>query len=272
MLGSSRVSIATLLDSLVARFEQGLSEHFDAAGKSLLQVVDVLADERALRMNLADPSISSQAKAATVSQLFGSQISPLALEVLIEVVSARWSSDSDMVDAVEQAGYVQILMAAEKTGHIDRVEEELFRFGRAIDANPSLQMALTDPATSPAVKAGIVHSLLDGRATLETVLLVSHGAGSLRGRRIQDVIVSISELAAGRRGRIIADVRVAGPLSPTQEQRLAASLSALHGRLVELNVLIDPDVVGGIEVRVGDDVIDGTISSKLEQARRKLAG
>lgn len=97
-------------------------------------------------------------------------------------------------------------------------------------------------------------------------------AGSLRGRRIQDAVARLSELAANRRGRIIAEVRSAVELTDSQQQRLAAVLATLHGRAVELNIEIDPAVIGGIEVRVGDEVIDGTAATKLEQARRKLAG
>jgi F-type H+-transporting ATPase subunit delta len=133
-------------------------------------------------------------------------------------------------------------------------------------------MALTNPATPPSTKSGIVRQLLDGNATPETVELVGDISGNLRGRRIQAAIARLSELAAGRRGRIIAEVRSAVSLTAQQEERLAAALAQLHGRSVELNVDIDPAVIGGIEVRVGDEVIDGTAANKLEQARRKLAG
>ncbi|MEI6624155.1 MAG: ATP synthase F1 subunit delta, partial [Actinomycetes bacterium] len=102
------------------------------------------------------------------------------------------------------------------------------------------------------------------------VTLVAHGAGSLRGRRIQAVIAELSDSAAARRGRVIADIRTAMPLTAKQCSRLGAALTKLFGRRVELNVDIDPSVVGGIEVRVGDEVIDATISSKLDQARRRM--
>lgn len=273
MLGASRTSNATLQESLASRYDASpSSKEFGEAGRGLFGIVGVLTKERALRAMLADSSISEDRKVATVRTLFASQVSELATSVCTQIAASRWSSESDMVDAVEEAGVTLILMGAETDSNIDRVEEELFRFGRAIDANAALQMALTNPATPPSTKSGIVRQLLDGNATPETIELVGDISGNLRGRRIQAAIARLSELAAGRRGRIIAEVRSAVSLTAQQEERLAAALAQLHGRSVELNVDIDPAVIGGIEVRVGDEVIDGTAANKLEQARRKLAG
>lgn len=287
MLGASRTSWAALEESLRAQYDEatsslgkrienrigvGAAADFSTAGSELMSIANLLEAERSLRSTLADPAIEVEAKRRTVTQLFGSQVGELAISVFQQIVESRWSSDSDLLDATEEAGATLILMAAEIDGHIDRVEEELFRFGRAIDANPSLQMALTDPASNSETKSGIVHSLLDGRAAPETVVLVSHVAGSLRGRRIQDAITGLSELAAARRGRVIADVRAASALTDEQSERLAAVLSRIHGRSVELNVEVDPEIIGGIEVRIGDEVIDGTTATKLEQARRRMTG
>jgi len=272
MLGASRTSNAKLQESLAARYDASPSSpEFGAAGSSLFAVVGVLTKERVLRVMLADTSIAAKRKTATIKQIFGSQLSELTTSIFTEIAVLPWSSDDDMVDAVEEAGATLILMSAESDGHIDRVEEELFRFGRAIDANASLQMALTDPAMSADAKSAIVRNLLDGKAAPETVELVGDVSGNLRGRRIQEAVARLSELAAGRRGRIIAEIRSAVPLTEQQEERLAGALARIHGRSVELNIEVDPTVIGGIEVRVGDEVIDGTAASKLEQARRKLA-
>lgn len=273
MLGASRTSIATLQESLVARFNgSSTKDDFKEAGQGLFAVVEILGEERALRAMLADPAIGDGTKTETIKRLFNGKVSELTVTILTQISTSRWSSDADMVDATEEAAATLILMGAEADGNIDRVEEELFRFGRAIDANPPLQMALTDPASSSEGKSGIVDSLLEGRAAPETVTLIAHVAGSLRGRRIQDAVARLSELAAARRGRIIAEVRSAVELTDAQQQRLSAVLKKLHKREVELNIEIDPAVIGGIEVRVGDEVIDGTAATKLEAARRRLAG
>lgn len=265
--------MAALQESLVSRFTNASEKGaFEEAGNGLFAVVEVLGEERALRAMLADPAIASGTKTETIKTLFTGKVSDLTVELLTQIATSRWSSDADMVDATEESAATLVLMGAEAEGKIDRVEEELFRFGRAIDAYPPLQMALTDPASSADQKSGIVNSLLEGKAAPETVELVAHVTGSLRGRRIQDAVARLSELAAARRGRIIAEVRSAVELTDTQQQRLCAALATLHGRDVELNIEIDPAVLGGIEVRVGDEVIDGTAATKLEQARRKLAG
>ncbi len=271
MLGASRVAQQNLVSTLNARYDAGAAEAFSVAGEQLLEVTNVLERERILRATLADPAISADSKRQTIDALFSHRVSPLAVELLELVATSRWSSDSDMVDAVEESGVILTFMAAEASGRIDTVEEELFRFARAIDANADLQMALTNPATAGTAKAGIVHSLLDAQAAPETTAVLAHVAESLRGRRIQTAVNRLSELAAARRGRVVADVTSAIELSASQEERLAGALARIHGRSVELNVNVDPDVIGGIEVRIGDEVIDGTAASKLEQARRRLS-
>lgn len=271
MQGSSRVSLAELKEFLAAQYDGAAVSELAAAGDSLLALVPILDEQRALRTTLADSSISEQAKAGIVTKLFGDQ-SELAVATVQTTVTKRWSTDADFVDAIEYAGDSLILMAAEKDDHIGAVEEEIFRFGRAIDANAELQMALTNPASSSKEKSGIVRTLLTGKSTAETVKLVGHVVESLRGRRVQDAIAGLSTLAAERRGQTIAEVRSAIDLSAKQRARLAAALSKQVGREVELNVIVDPAIVGGIQVLIGDELIDGSIASKLEQARRKLAG
>ena len=271
MLGDSRTALAELQQTLTARFDDASSAlSLAESGTDLMSVVGVLDSERVLRSTLADSALPLDNKKQLIDQLLAGKVSAVAQSVMDQIVTSRWSDDSDMVDAVEVSAATLVLMGAELDGRIDSVEEELFRFGRAIDANADLQMALTNPAASPASKAALVRALLAGKAAPETTLLVANVAGSLRGRRIQDAVVELSELAAARRGRIIADVRAATPLTSEQESRLVAALAQLHGRAVELNVALDPTVIGGIEVRIGDEVIDGTAATKLEQARRRL--
>ena len=271
MQGSSRVSLTELREFLAGQYNGAASSDLAASGDTLLSLVPVLDEQRALRTTLADSSISAEAKTGIVDKLLGEQ-STLAVSTVKHVVSQRWSSDADFVDAVEYAGDSLVLMAAEKDGHIGDVEEEVFRFGRAIDANADLQMALTNPASSAVEKAGIVKTLLDGKANVATVKMVSHAVESLRGRRVQNAVAGLSELAAERRGQTIAEVRSAIELSDEQRTRLAAALSKQVGREVELNVIVDPSIIGGLQVLINNELIDGSASSKLEQARRKLAG
>ena len=148
----------------------------------------------------------------------------------------------------------------------------IFLFSRALDSSPALQMALTDPSQSAQTKGAIVRDLLGGRASATTEQVLQYAVGHLHGRRIDAVVEDLCGLAAKQRERVVAEVRVAAPLDPAQERRLADILGRLKGRTVRLNVAVDPSVLGGVHVKIGDEVIDGTIASRMEQARRAVIG
>jgi F-type H+-transporting ATPase subunit delta len=133
-------------------------------------------------------------------------------------------------------------------------------------------MALTDPSQTAATKASIVGDLLGGRTTAVTREVLQYAVGHLHGRRIDAVIDELCHLAAQQRERVVAEVRVAAALDAEQERRLAAALSTLKGRTVRLNVAVDPSVLGGVHVRIGDEVIDGTVASRMDQASRAVLG
>ncbi len=273
MLGASRTSIEALRERLAAVFDDPTQRDFLAAGGTgVLTVVSSAEQERSLGNLWADPAVADSVKDGVLAQVFGERVPALSQDMVKQVTHARWSDEGDMMDALEEAGASLILMNAENEGRLDRVEEELFRFGRAVDANADLQMALTNPATPASDKAGIVASLLDGKADPATEELLVYLAGHLRGRRVQNAVTDLSALAATRRHRVVAEVHSAVALTDEQKQRLAGALSRIQGREVQINVTIDPAVIGGLEVRIGDEVIDGTLSARLQQARRRLAG
>jgi F-type H+-transporting ATPase subunit delta len=268
MFGSSRGSLVALRASVDARrAEPG----FDGLAGELLAVAAVLGREKSLRQALADAGQPVSVRTGIASSLFDSQISPLAASVLTDVVSSRWSHDADLVDAVEQLGAQVAFTTADADSSLDRVENELFTFGRAVDESPALQMALTDPSTTTESKAGLVNDLVGASASPVTVTVLTHLAGNLRGRRPASAVEELARLASQQRHQVLAEVRSAIALTDDQSVRLAGALTALQGRLVRLNNVVDPDVVGGIVVRVGDDVIDGSVASRLEQARRALS-
>jgi F-type H+-transporting ATPase subunit delta len=187
---------------------------------------------------------------------------------MVEIAGERWSNDDDLLMAIEQLADQVVFTVAEADGTLDATDDELFRFGRALDQSPELQMALTSPAQPSATKAAIVHDLLDGRSTGATRQVLEYAVGHLHGQRIDSVVDHLCDLAARQRERVIAEVRVAALLDAEQSRRLADVLSRLKGRTVRLNVAVDPAVLGGVHVKVGDEVIDGTVAAKLEQARR----
>lgn len=269
MLGASRGSLARQSEALDSRLGNS-----GAAGLAadLLSVAGLLDNEEQLRTALADSGQSAQGRQALVRQIFGGRVGELAVDVLADVVAERWSNDQDLLLAIEQLAFQAAFAGAAADGTLDATEEELFLFGRALDASSELQMALTSPSQSAAVKARIVRDLIGSRTTGTTTQVLEYAVGHLHGRRIDSVVDVLCELAATQRQKVVAEVRVAAPLTDEQKQRLTAALSALKGRTVRLNVAVDPSVLGGAHVKVGDEVIDGTVASRLEQARRAILG
>jgi len=270
MIGASRTSQAALREVVDARFDCADTAALADEGQAVLSFAALLGRERTLRQTLADPALDARAKRGLLQRLLEGKMAAGAFDLIVETVSKRWSTDRDMVDAMDEAGAGLLLMSAEKDGRLDRVEEEIFRFGRIIDSNPDLQMALTNPAVDEASKTAITAQLLDGKADPLTVRLLQTATTELHGRPVQTAVADLSALAAQRRGRVVAEVRTATPLTPEQSSRLTAALSRIHHRDVQLNVTVDPSIVGGVEVRVGDEVIDGTLSTRIEAARRRL--
>lgn len=269
MLGASRESMANLTRALDARrSDPGIP----GLAKDLYSIADLLGREKSLRSALGDSGQPSASRRALVEQLLGGRVGALAVQVAADAASQRWSEDDDLVLAIEALAAQAAFIVAQDNGTLDAVEEEIFRFGRAVDGSPELQMALTDPSLSAAAKASIVSDLIGGRSTDTTSQVISFGVGHLHGRRIGDVLDDLAEGAAAQRNRVVAVVRVAQPLDAEQQRRMSAALSRLTGREVRLSVAVDPSVLGGAHVTVGDDVIDGTIASRLDQAKRALLG
>ena len=164
-----------------------------------------------------------------------------------------------------------ILAAAEANGHLDDLEDELFRFGRIVASTPELRIALTNPFVTAQAKRDLLSGLLDGKVTPESLRLVTEAAASPLGRSLDVSLDEYARIAARRRERLVAEVHVAVPLTDEQRVRLASALSAAYGHQVHLNLVIDPKVAGGMTVRIGDELIDGSVTTRLAAARRLVA-
>ncbi|MGW1141530.1 F0F1 ATP synthase subunit delta, partial [Streptomyces zhihengii] len=157
-------------------------------------------------------------------------------------------------------------------GRLDNVEDELFRFGRILATSPELRSALTDRAATAAAKGELLGSLLGGKAEKVTERLIVGLVTHPRGRSLEAGLDSLSKLAAERRDRMVAVVTSAVPLTEAQKQRLGAGLARIYGREMHLNLEVDPEVLGGISVRVGDELINGTVQERIDEAKRRIAG
>ncbi|AZK96512.1 MULTISPECIES: F0F1 ATP synthase subunit delta [Streptomyces] len=271
MNGASREALSAARESLDALTDNTSADAAKLAGE-LAAVTALLEREVSLRRVLTDPAQSGDAKAELAGRLLSGQVGGEAVDLVSGAVRSRWSRSRDLVDALEELANTADLTAAQRAGDLDDVEDELFRFGRIVDSNPQLRSALTDKSANPAARAELLRSLLEGRANPATERLVGRLVSAPRGRSLEQGIDSLSKLAAARRDRMVAVVTSAVPLSDAQKQRLGTGLARLYGREMHLNLEVDPTVIGGISVRVGDEVINGTIADRLDEAKRRLAG
>ncbi len=237
--------------------------------EELFAVVDVLDRQPALRRALTDPGLSSEARSGLVDTLFGGRTSDTAHQVLRAAVALRWGSGAQLADALERQAVRAVFTVSQASGTLDGVEDELFRFGRLADADHALRAALSDRSAPLDARTQLVDDLLAGKADAATIYLAKRAVAA-RGRGFEQALDGYLAVASAQRGRALAHVVVARPLSDEQHERLASVLAGQLGRPVNLQVVVDPDVVGGVRVTVGDEIIDGTVSGRLEQARRQL--
>lgn len=268
MLGSSRAAFAAGHEAFAAALGSGA--YGSALADELFGVTGALDSSASLRRALVDPSRDAAAKRGLVERLFGSRIGSAAASVLNALVSQHWADDHDLGDATETLAVEALVASAEAGGRLDALEEDLFRFGRLVAADSGLREALSARGGDESVKAALVEALLQGKASAETIRLARQAAVSPRGRRFGRVLESYLAIAAKRREQLTATVTAAVALDDTQRQRLVQALSGIYNGPVQINVVLDPAVVGGIRVQVGDEVVDGTILRRLQEAERAL--
>jgi F-type H+-transporting ATPase subunit delta len=269
MRGASRIAFAAARDRLSEVVRD--ADVAATVGDELFAVVHLLDREPGLRRALADYTSPQQARTGLVRDLFGERVSAATLEVVSGLAGARWSVARDLADAAEELAVLATAAAAGGAGNLDDVEDELFRFGRIASGEPELLAALSDQRLPDAQKRGLLDELLSGKVVPASLQLITEAVINPRGRSLEANLADYARLVADWRQRLIAVVRVATELSDRQRQRLSGALSAMYGHGIQLNVVIDPRVVGGMSIQIGDELIDGTLSSRLAALRRRWA-
>ncbi|MGC4803456.1 F0F1 ATP synthase subunit delta [Micromonospora sp. DT233] len=237
----------------------------------LLSVADLLRREPRLRRALSDPARPGADRAGLLSEMLRGKVSAEALDLLASLVANRWSTPSELLEGTERLGVEALLASADTAGDLGEVEDELFRFGQVVAGQPGLSSALTDPIAPVGQRAGLARELLAGKARPVTISLVEVALSGFGGRSFTGALSRLVELTADRRDRQVAYVTAASPLSDEDERRLGASLSAIYGREVSVKQTVDPSVLGGVSVRVGSDLYDGTVLRRLNETRNALA-
>ena len=234
--------------------------------RELFAAARAVAGSSALSRALADPAAAPEARAALVARVFGT-LSPVTQSLLSTAAAQRWSSQDDLVDGIEE-----LAIRAAASADRDDLEGELFRVSRIVAENPELELALGRRLGDGSAKGTLMEKLLGGRAGQATTLVVASLVQEPRGRRVRAILARAIRIVAAQRGRTVATVTVASPLTEAQTDRLATALSRSYGTEVTISTVVDPSLVGGVRVQIADDVIDGSISSRLADVRQQLAG
>jgi F-type H+-transporting ATPase subunit delta len=276
MEASSRAALELSREALQAQTGGARSR---TRGEALLSLADelfavahLLDGQPSLRRALSDPSTRPDDRAGLAQRLLTGKVSAGALQVVETVARQRWSRSLDLVEAAETLAIEAALDAADARGELDAVEDELFRFGRIVAGDDDLARILGDRSAPREGKTALLDRLLSGKVSPVTERLVRNSLTSSHVHNPENEVERLSTLAARRRGRSVAHVVSALPLTAAQEQRLVAVLERLYGRTMGLQVQVDPAVLGGLVIRVDDEVIDGSIAHRLEAAGRRLAG
>lgn len=269
MRGASRASFAAARNRLFSA-ESGPAAAAPAADE-LFAVTGLLDHEPALRRALTEVTSPQAARAGLARDVLGGRVSPATVDLVAGMVSTPWAAPRDLADATEELAVMATAADAERQGQLDDLEDELFRFGRIVGAEPELRSVLSSPLAPGDGKRSLLENLLAGKVTAATLRLITQAAVHPRGRGLDASLDEYARLAAAWRQRLIAVVRVAAGLTDRQRGRLAAALARIYGHDVHLNVVIDPGIVGGMSIQIGDEYIDGSVASRLAQLRQRLA-
>lgn len=270
MQSASREALTTSRERLDSAADGLTADELGRLAEDLLGVAEVLVREIPLRRALSDPSRSGTDRSGLTERLFGPHVGAPALSVLTAMVGVRWSSPGDLVDAAEQLGVDAVLIGAEQAGALPEVEDELFRFSRIAGGHPALAAALADETATAERRAALVDQLLEGKARPATVRLARLAVSGFGGRAFESSLERLIELAAARRDHSVVRVRAAAPMTEQQERGLGSALAAAYGRQVSLQVEVDEALIGGAIVRIESDLYDGSVASRLAEARRRL--
>jgi F-type H+-transporting ATPase subunit delta len=264
MRGASADALAELSGTLST---SGTLAEQATTGEELFGVARILRSDPALRRVLTDNSMAGETRAGLAETVFGGAVGTTTLRLVTDAVTRRWTSSSHLPGAIEHLAVLTTVRSAGKDG--GRVGDELFSVRRTIDAHPGLRSALSDQTRSATDRTRLLHGLLDGKALPATALLV--GEAVMRGA-VDSTLQRWVELAAEALDEVVATVHTARELTREEQERLVTALSKQYDAQVQLHVVVDPELIGGVRVQIRDDVIDGTVATRLDDARRMLTG
>lgn len=277
LLKKMRSASRLALGDLSERFND-LAKDLDNKGLTtlsaeLVSVAQMLDREIVVTRYLTVPAEDAGPRVRLIERLVSGKVGDATLDVLRLAVSERWSANSDLVDAIEHVSRQALLEVAEREDRVDDVEDQLFRFSRILEAQPRLGILLGDYAAPAEGRVALLRKVLDsasGRVTPIARALLTQTVELLRGEPAEEAMKVLAEVAVARRGEIVAQVSAAAELSDAQRTRLTDVLSRIYSHPVTVHLQIDAELLGGLLIAVADEVIDGTLASRLAAAKAQL--
>ncbi len=267
---ASRIADRVSRDSLAPKLRDS-GEDAWRIGNELFTITSALAHNIQLERALTDPSRPVEDKVAVVKTLIGDQAHPLVMEIMSDLVSRRWSRVSDIANAVEDFGVDGMMYYADYTNTTLQVSIELAELHSALLNLPVVRTKLYDATVSSEARVKLLYSLIgDADFTKVTKRLAEHATCNLRNRRYLQTIQWLINKFSRHMGESMVTVTTATPLSKEQVEKLIAIYSAKTGHPVHINSVVDPTVMGGMRIQVGDEVTDNTVVAQLQHLQRTV--
>jgi ATP synthase F0 subunit b/ATP synthase F1 delta subunit len=273
MRSASRQALLSLSDWFTTIANDLDDQALEKLSAELVSVASMLHREIVVTRYLTVPAEDAAPRVRLIERLVSGKVGDATLDVLRAAVSERWSANSDLVDAIEHVSRQALLEVAEREDRVDEVEDQLFRFSRILDAQPRLAILLGDYGLPAEGRIGLLRNVLksaSGRSNRITNALLTQTVELLRGEPADEAMKFLAEVAVARRGEVVAQVSAAAELSDAQRTRLTEVLSRIYGHPVTVHLQIDAELLGGLLIAVADEVIDGTLASRLEAAKAQL--
>ncbi len=273
MRSASRRALGEVSDRFAALAADLDNDALSTISDELVAVAKMLSTETVVTRYLTVPAEDSAPRVRLIERLLSGTVGDATLEIVRSAVSERWSADSDLVDAIEHVSREALLEAADRQDQVGEVEDQLFRFSRIIEAQPRLGILLGDYVVPTEKRVELLRKVLENasnRLNPIVVALLSHTVELLRGQPAEEAMQFLAEVAVARRSEIVAQVGAAAELSDAQRTRLTEVLGRIYGHPVTPQLQIDPALLGGLLIAVADEVIDGTLASRLAAAEAQL--
>lgn len=261
MASSTRQSTQALQEKLHSQSGVDLK-----LAEELFAFANALQSSAQLRSLLSDPSAEAAGKEKVIDSVFAAA-TPKAKELAKFAANLRWSSAKDMAAALELIGVRSI---ASQSKALDALQSELFEIQQVVSQDSELELTLSTTRFSALAKQDLVEKLFNGKVKADALALARQAVFSRTYKRFAEVIEQYGLWIAEFAGESVAHVKVARPISKEQLTRLAGALAKAFGRELQLNVEIDPEILGGVHVTVNGEVMDGTVITKLVNARLQL--